>query len=91
MMFTHPMIKFNVDEPPDCFRQEVKWTLAILWQLSTLTVLDLDCVQHLPHALLQEKNMYCLPEGNQRIANALGRIPGGGDHNALQCCPLLIE
>jgi len=25
----HPMIKFNVDKPRDCFRQEVKWTLAI--------------------------------------------------------------
>ena len=24
-----PMIKFDVDKPPDCLRQEVKWTLAI--------------------------------------------------------------
>jgi len=24
-----PMIKFDVDKPQDCFRQEVKWTLAI--------------------------------------------------------------
>jgi hypothetical protein len=24
-----PMIKFDVDEPRDCFRQEVMWTLAI--------------------------------------------------------------
>ena len=24
-----PMIKFDVDKPWDCFRQEVKWTLAI--------------------------------------------------------------
>jgi len=23
------MIKFNVDKPRDCIRQEVKWTLAI--------------------------------------------------------------
>jgi hypothetical protein len=23
------MIKFDVDKPRDCFRQEVKWTLAI--------------------------------------------------------------
>jgi hypothetical protein len=23
------MIKFDVDKPCDCFRQEVKWTLAI--------------------------------------------------------------
>ena len=25
----HPMIKCDVDTPWDCFRQEVKWTLAI--------------------------------------------------------------
>jgi len=25
-----PMIKFDVDKPRDWFRQEVKWTLAIL-------------------------------------------------------------
>jgi hypothetical protein len=24
-----PMIKFDIDKPRDCFRQEVKWTLAI--------------------------------------------------------------
>jgi hypothetical protein len=24
-----PMIKFDVDKPRDCFRQDVKWTLAI--------------------------------------------------------------
>jgi len=24
-----PMIKWDVDKPRDCFRQEVKWTLAI--------------------------------------------------------------
>jgi hypothetical protein len=24
-----PMIKFDVDTAQDCFRQEVKWTLAI--------------------------------------------------------------
>jgi hypothetical protein len=24
-----PMIQFDVDKPRDCFRQEVKWTLAI--------------------------------------------------------------
>jgi hypothetical protein len=60
-----PMIKFDVDKPRDCFRQEVKWTLAIRYQLSTLSALDLDRVHHLPHALLQEKDTYCLPEGNQ--------------------------
>jgi hypothetical protein len=60
-----PMIKFDVDKPRDCFRQEVKWTLAIRHQLSTLSALDLDRVHHLPHALLPEKDTYCLPEGNQ--------------------------
>jgi hypothetical protein len=60
-----PMIKFDVDKPRDCFRQEVQWTLAIRYQLSTLSALDLDCVQHLPHALLPEKDTNCLPEGNQ--------------------------
>ena len=24
-----PMMKFDVDKPWDCFRQEVKWTLAL--------------------------------------------------------------
>jgi hypothetical protein len=24
-----PMTKFDVDKPRDCFREEVKWTLAI--------------------------------------------------------------
>jgi len=60
-----PMIKFDVDKPRDCFRQEVKWTLALRYQLSTLTALDLDRVHHLPHAMLPEKDTYCLPEGNQ--------------------------
>jgi hypothetical protein len=51
-----PMIKFDADKPPDCFHQEVKWTLAIRYQLSTLSALDLDRVHHLPHALLPEKD-----------------------------------
>ena len=60
-----PMINFDVDKPQDCFYQEVKWTLAIRYQLSTLSALDLDRVHHLPHALQFEKETYCLPEGNQ--------------------------
>jgi hypothetical protein len=59
------MIKFDVDKPRDYLRQEVKWTLAIGYQLSTLSALDLDRIHHLPHALLPEKVTYCLPEGNQ--------------------------
>jgi hypothetical protein len=86
-----PMIKFEVDTPRVCFHQEVNWTLAIRYQLSTLSALDLDRVHHLPHALLPEKDSYCLSEGNQWIPNALRRFQSGGDHKALQCCPLLIE
>jgi len=85
-----PMIKFDVDKPWDCFPQEVQWTLSIRYELLTLSALDLDCVHHLPHALLQEKDTYCLPEGNQRISNALRQIQSGGDHKDLQCCPLRI-
>src|SRR5882757_8140306 len=59
------MIKFDVDKPQDCCRQEVKWTLAICYQLSTRPALDLDGLHHLPHALLPENDTYCLPEGNQ--------------------------
>jgi len=60
-----PMIKFDVDKPRDCLRQEVKWMLAIRHQLSTLSALDLDRVHHLTHALIPEKDTDCLPEGNQ--------------------------
>jgi hypothetical protein len=60
-----PRIKFDVDKSRDCFQQEVKWTLAIREQLSTLSALDLRHVHHLPHALLQEKDTYSLPEANQ--------------------------
>jgi len=60
----HLMIKFDVDEPRDCFRQEVKWTLAIRYQHSTITASDLDHVHLLPHALLLGKDTYFLPEGN---------------------------
>jgi len=59
-----PMIKLDVDKPLDSFRQEVKWMLVIRYQLSTLSALDLNRVHHLAHALLSEKDTYCLPEGN---------------------------
>ena len=60
-----PTMKFDVDKPRDCLREELKWTLAIRLQLSTHSALDLDRVHHLPHALLKEKDTYCLSEGNQ--------------------------
>jgi len=88
---SRPMINFDVDKPQDCLCQEVKWKLAIHYQLSTVSALVLDHVHHLPHALLPAKDTYCLPEGNQWIPNALWRIHCGGDHKALQCCPWLIE
>jgi len=61
---TRPKIKFDVDTPWDCLLQEAKWTPAICQQLSTLSGLDLDRVHHIPHALLQEKDTYFLPDGN---------------------------
>ena len=51
-----PMITFDVSNPRDCFRHLVKWTLAIGWQLWTISALDLDRIHHLPHALLKEKD-----------------------------------
>jgi len=63
-----PMIKFEVDKPWEYFQHEGKWTLAIRLQLSILSALDLDCVHHLPHALLQETVTYCLPVANTRRA-----------------------
>jgi hypothetical protein len=86
-----PMMKFDVDTPRDCLRKEAKLTQAIPYQLSTLSALDLDGVYHLPHALLPEKVTYCLPEGNQCILNTLRRSQSGGDHKALECCPLLSK
>jgi len=61
----HSMIKFDVDTRLDCLRSEVKWTLAIRQQLSTLSALDLGRIHHLPHALLRETDIHCLAEGNQ--------------------------
>jgi len=85
------MIKFDVDEPWYCISPQVKWTLAMRYQLATLSALDLDLVHHLPHALLPEQDTYCLPDGTQSIANALWPIQSGEYHNALQCCPFLTE
>jgi hypothetical protein len=85
------MMKFYVDKLRDCFRREVKWMVAICYQFSTLSALNLDRIHHLPHILLQEKDTYFLPEKNQGIANALQRIQSGGDHNDRQCCFWLIE
>jgi len=59
------MMKFDMDKTRDCFHHEVKWTLGIPLQLSTLSAFDLDSLHHIAHALLQEKDLYCLPEGNQ--------------------------
>jgi hypothetical protein len=57
--------KFDVDTSRDFVHQEVKLTLAVRYQLSTLSGLDLDHVHHLPHALPQEKGIQCLPEWNE--------------------------
>jgi hypothetical protein len=60
-----PMIKCEIDTQWDNFRQEVKWTLAICYQFSTLFVFGLGHVHHIPHALLQQKDTDCLPKGSQ--------------------------
>ena len=60
-----PVIKYDVGNLRDCFRQKVNWTLDIRSQHLTLSELDLVHIHHLSHALLQEKDTYCLPEGNQ--------------------------
>jgi hypothetical protein len=85
------MIKVDGDKSQDCFHQDVKSTLAIPFQLLTLSALDFNSVHHLPHTLLAEKDSYYLLDGNRWIPNALRRIESSGDLNALQCCPLLIE
>jgi len=85
------VIKLDADNHQHCFHYEVKWTIAISSQLSTLPALDLKCIHHLPDALGQEKGTYCLPEGNRLISNALRRIQSGGDHKALVYCLFLIE
>jgi hypothetical protein len=59
------MINFDVDNPRDCLRQEVKWTVAIHYQLFTLSALDSDRVHHLPLPLLPEKDTYCQQDGNE--------------------------
>jgi hypothetical protein len=46
-----PMIEFDVEKPRDSLPLEVKWRLIIHYQLSTISVFDLDCVHHLRQAL----------------------------------------
>jgi hypothetical protein len=65
------MIKCDVHKPQDCFHQEAMWMLAIRSQPSTLSALDLDRVHHFPHAVSEEKDTFCQPEGIQPIPNAL--------------------
>jgi hypothetical protein len=60
-----PMIKFDVDQSLDYFRQQEKRMLAIRYQLSTLSTVHVDQVHHLPHILQLENGTYCLPKGNQ--------------------------
>jgi hypothetical protein len=61
----YQMIKFDGDQPRDCLCKEVNWMLDICYPLSTLSVLDFDYVHQLPRTLPQEKDSYCLLEGNQ--------------------------
>jgi hypothetical protein len=56
-------IIYVVDIPRHCFSQEVMWTLAIRYQLSTVSALDLDRVDHRPQSLPPGRETDCLPEG----------------------------
>jgi len=64
-MDIRPMMKIDVEKLPDCSHLEVLGTLAICEHLLTISAFDLDHVHHLPHALHEENDTYCLPEGNQ--------------------------
>jgi len=86
-----PRIWFEVAKLKDCFCHHVKWMLAILYQLSTLSALDWNRVPHLPHALLQDKDTYCVPEGNQWIPNTLRQIQRSGDYKAVLSCHQLND
>jgi len=59
------MVYFDVDKARNCLREEAKLTPAIGYRHSTLSALDLDCIHLLQHAVLQEKDADCEPEGNQ--------------------------
>jgi hypothetical protein len=39
--------------------------LTIYLQLSTLSAFDLGSIHHHSHALLEDKDAYCLAQGNQ--------------------------
>jgi hypothetical protein len=85
------MMKLDVETWQNCFCKEVKWKLAILSQLSTITALDLCPVHHVQHAPLWGKHTYSLAEGNQGMTKALWQIQSGGDHRRLQYCPFLTD
>jgi len=58
------MMKFDLEQPPDCFRQDVQWTFASCYKLLTFSTLDLDHVHDLAHCVLQDKDTNRLPERN---------------------------
>jgi len=74
------MIQFDVDKLRDCFCQKIQWTLPIGYQLSAFSVLDLDRIHHLQHALLQETDSHRMPDWNEEIPNTLRRNQSGGDY-----------
>ena len=59
------MIKLDVDTLQHCFREEIQCTLAVSFELPTLSALDLTRVHYLPYAPLPDKDTHSLPEGNQ--------------------------
>jgi hypothetical protein len=70
--FIRPMIKVDLDQLHHCFRQEVNWMLATCLQRSTLSALDLDHEQCLPHALLLEKDTFVCQKGINEFQTLTG-------------------
>jgi hypothetical protein len=60
-----PRKRFDIDTLQDIISYEGNWALVIFQQLFTFAALHLNRVYHLPHALLQDKDSDCQPEGNQ--------------------------
>jgi hypothetical protein len=68
------MIKFDLDNAWYCFCKEVKWTLAIRWQVWTISVLDFNRVPHHAHTLIQEKILSVCQKGINEFQTVCIRI-----------------
>jgi hypothetical protein len=68
------MIKFDVDKLGDCFRQEVKWTLAIREQLPTLSLRWIWTAYTTFHMLCDRKKILIV---SQKGINEFQTLEGG--------------